>query len=87
MPLADVHLDIPKPRPVTGSRVMPLFKFLPDTFEAKSFFAFVLLGKCRLTASPTIADAGAYELRDEAFDEVDPFFYHYTRNHRREEAF
>ncbi|KAJ7726568.1 hypothetical protein DFH07DRAFT_1000781 [Mycena maculata] len=30
------------------------------------------------------ADAGTYELRDAAFDEVDPFFYHYTRNRREE---
>ncbi|KAJ7485394.1 hypothetical protein FB451DRAFT_1431358 [Mycena latifolia] len=30
------------------------------------------------------ADLGTYELRDAAFDEVDPFFYHYTRNRREE---
>ncbi|EIN13143.1 hypothetical protein PUNSTDRAFT_56352 [Punctularia strigosozonata HHB-11173 SS5] len=29
-------------------------------------------------------DAGTYELRPECFDEVDPFFYHYTRNKREE---
>ncbi len=30
-------------------------------------------------------DFGLYELKDEYFDEVNPFFFHYTRN-RREEA-
>lgn len=29
-------------------------------------------------------DWGAYELKDEMFDEVNPFFYHYTRNKREE---
>ena len=29
-------------------------------------------------------DTGVYELKDEAFDEVNPFFYHYTRNKREE---
>ncbi|KAF8879924.1 hypothetical protein BD779DRAFT_1550399 [Infundibulicybe gibba] len=29
-------------------------------------------------------DFGVYELKDEAFDEVNPFFYHYTRNKREE---
>ncbi|KAI0960979.1 hypothetical protein AcV7_000205 [Taiwanofungus camphoratus] len=30
------------------------------------------------------ADTGAYELKDEAFNEVNPFFYHYTRNKRED---
>src|ERR1700722_5173484 len=29
-------------------------------------------------------DLGMYELKDEAFDEINPFFYHYTRNKREE---
>ncbi|KAG9039114.1 hypothetical protein FRB95_012825 [Tulasnella sp. JGI-2019a] len=29
-------------------------------------------------------DYGVYELKDEVFDEVNPFFYHYTRNRREE---
>ena len=29
-------------------------------------------------------DTGVYELKDEAFQEVNPFFYHYTRNKREE---
>ncbi|KZT42813.1 hypothetical protein SISSUDRAFT_979604 [Sistotremastrum suecicum HHB10207 ss-3] len=30
------------------------------------------------------SDSGLYELKDERFDDVDPFFYHYTRNKREE---
>ncbi|KAF8060768.1 hypothetical protein FPV67DRAFT_1423562 [Lyophyllum atratum] len=29
-------------------------------------------------------ESGVYELKDEAYDEVNPFFYHYTRNKREE---
>jgi len=29
-------------------------------------------------------ETGSYELKDAAFDEVNPFFYHYTRNRREE---
>ncbi len=29
-------------------------------------------------------ETGLYELKEEAFDEVNPFFYHYTRNRREE---
>ncbi|KDQ52976.1 hypothetical protein JAAARDRAFT_197766 [Jaapia argillacea MUCL 33604] len=32
----------------------------------------------------SISDSGMYELKDEVFDEVNPFFYHYTRNKREE---
>jgi E3 ubiquitin-protein ligase UBR1 len=35
-------------------------------------------------APESIADSGMYELKDEAFDEVNPFFYHHTRNKREE---
>lgn len=35
-------------------------------------------------APESTSDLGTYELIDDAFDEVDPFFYHYTRNKREE---
>ncbi|KAK7048047.1 E3 ubiquitin-protein ligase, partial [Favolaschia claudopus] len=44
----------------------------------------VLSEVARFRAPDGTADAGAYELRDELYDEVDPFFYHYTRNRREE---
>ncbi|OSX68023.1 hypothetical protein POSPLADRAFT_1129207 [Postia placenta MAD-698-R-SB12] len=30
------------------------------------------------------SDSGLYELKDEAYDEINPFFYHYTRNKRED---
>ncbi|KAL0950567.1 hypothetical protein HGRIS_007369 [Hohenbuehelia grisea] len=35
-------------------------------------------------APETVTDTGLYELKDESYDEVNPFFYHYTRNKREE---
>ncbi|PFH47196.1 hypothetical protein AMATHDRAFT_152756 [Amanita thiersii Skay4041] len=35
-------------------------------------------------APETSTDTGMYELKDEMYDEVNPFFYHYTRNKREE---
>ena len=32
----------------------------------------------------SVTDSGVYELKDEMFEEVNPFFYHYTRNKREE---
>ncbi|KAF8992917.1 hypothetical protein BDQ17DRAFT_1432049 [Cyathus striatus] len=35
-------------------------------------------------APESATDSGTYELKDEAYEEVNPFFYHYTRNKREE---
>ncbi|KAG2145789.1 hypothetical protein DEU56DRAFT_753863 [Suillus clintonianus] len=35
-------------------------------------------------APESTSDTGVYELKDEAYDEVDPFTFHYTRNKREE---
>lgn len=32
----------------------------------------------------SVFESGMYELKDEVYDEVNPFFYHYTRNKREE---
>ncbi|KIO33562.1 hypothetical protein M407DRAFT_231664 [Tulasnella calospora MUT 4182] len=45
--------------------------------------ALSMVAKYRAPAGTS--DFGVYELQDELFDEVNPFFFHYTRN-RREEA-
>ncbi|KAJ7160500.1 hypothetical protein C8R43DRAFT_1233736 [Mycena crocata] len=47
-------------------------------------FERVLRDVARFRAPESGADQGTYELRDAAFDEVNPFFYHYTRNRREE---
>ncbi|TDL22308.1 hypothetical protein BD410DRAFT_256866 [Rickenella mellea] len=47
-------------------------------------FDHVLREVTHFRAPDSTADVGIYELKDEAFDEVNPFFYHYTRNKREE---
>ncbi|KAJ7691341.1 hypothetical protein B0H17DRAFT_1169139 [Mycena rosella] len=47
-------------------------------------FERVLAEVAHFKAPESAADTGTYELRDAAFDEVNPFFYHYTRNKREE---
>ncbi|KAJ7725312.1 hypothetical protein B0H16DRAFT_1384303 [Mycena metata] len=47
-------------------------------------FESVLAEVARFRPPENTSDTGAYELRDEAWSEVDPFFYHYTRNRREE---
>ncbi|KAJ7808109.1 hypothetical protein B0H14DRAFT_3762717 [Mycena olivaceomarginata] len=47
-------------------------------------FEAVLSEVARFRAPDGTANAGAYELRDEVFDEVDLFFYHYTCNRRED---
>ncbi|KAI0651382.1 hypothetical protein C8Q79DRAFT_932987 [Trametes meyenii] len=47
-------------------------------------FERVLREVANFKAPESTADFGTYELKDEAFDEVNPFFYHYTRNKREE---
>ena len=44
-----------------------------------------VLLECATFRPPELTtDSGTYELKDEAFDEVNPFFYHHTRNKREE---
>ncbi|KAH7907045.1 hypothetical protein BJ138DRAFT_1015142, partial [Hygrophoropsis aurantiaca] len=47
-------------------------------------FERVLKDVSHFRAPEGTADTGVYELKDEAYDEVNPFFYHYTRNKREE---
>lgn len=47
-------------------------------------FERVLKEVANFRAPESSTDSGLYELKDEAFSEVNPFFYHYTRNKREE---
>lgn len=47
-------------------------------------FEKVLLDVANFKSPDGSNDSGMYELKDEAFDEVNPFFYHYIRNKREE---
>jgi E3 ubiquitin-protein ligase UBR1 len=47
-------------------------------------FEHVLKEVAHFRAPESNIDCGTYELRSECYSEVDPFFYHYTRNKREE---
>jgi len=47
-------------------------------------FERVLKDVSHFRAPESTSDTGVYELKDEAYDEVDPFTFHYTRNKREE---
>ncbi|KZV80483.1 hypothetical protein EXIGLDRAFT_780904 [Exidia glandulosa HHB12029] len=47
-------------------------------------FERVLLEVANFKSPDGPSDSGMYELKDEAFDEVNPFYYHYIRNKREE---
>ncbi|KAG2028296.1 hypothetical protein BDR03DRAFT_1020001 [Suillus americanus] len=47
-------------------------------------FGGVLKDISHFRAPESTSDTGMYELKDEAYDKVDPFTFHYTRNKREE---
>ncbi|KAF8910386.1 hypothetical protein CPB85DRAFT_1413971 [Mucidula mucida] len=47
-------------------------------------FEKVLMEVATFRSPESITDTGVYELKDQVFDEVNPFFYHYSRNKREE---
>ncbi|GLB36806.1 putative zinc finger in N-recognin (UBR box) [Lyophyllum shimeji] len=47
-------------------------------------FERVLKEVAHFKSPETATESGVYELKDEAYDEVNPFFYHYTRNKRED---
>jgi E3 ubiquitin-protein ligase UBR1 len=47
-------------------------------------FERVLSETANFKAPESTADFGMYELKDEAYDEVNPFYFHYARNRREE---
>ncbi|KAF9235714.1 hypothetical protein BU15DRAFT_51032 [Melanogaster broomeanus] len=47
-------------------------------------FEHVLKEVANFRAPETMSDTGTYELKDELYGEVNPFYYHYARNRREE---
>ena len=62
-----------------------LCKRVAERIMDEASFDRALKGIAKFKAPEGVSDIGQYELKDEMFDEVNPFFFHYTRN-RREEA-
>jgi E3 ubiquitin-protein ligase UBR1 len=61
-----------------------LVKRLAERLVDDICFERVLREVANFKPPESTTDSGLYELKDEAFDEVNPFFYHYTRNKREE---
>lgn len=67
--------------PVTFSE---LIRRIPERLHEHAAFDQVLSQVGDYKAPIGINDAGSYRLKDECYNEVDPYFYHYSRNNREE---
>lgn len=61
-----------------------LVKSIPDRLHENFAFDTILSRVAHLKQPEGLNDFGQYELRDQHFEEVDPYFWHYTRNNREE---
>ncbi|CAG8513156.1 17357_t:CDS:2, partial [Dentiscutata heterogama] len=61
-----------------------LTKRIPDRLTQDPLFDDILKQISHYRAPDTLTDHGLYELNDQYFDEVDPYFIHYSRNNREE---
>ncbi|CEG70414.1 hypothetical protein RMATCC62417_06318 [Rhizopus microsporus] len=62
-----------------------LLKLIPDTLTEHESFEAELNKVANFRAPDGVNDKGMYEIKPECLDEIDPYFWHYTRN-KREEA-
>ncbi|KAF0448599.1 putative ubiquitin-protein ligase UBR2 [Gigaspora margarita] len=61
-----------------------LTKRIPDRLTQDPLFDDILNQLSHYRSPDTLTDHGLYELNDQYFDEVDPYFIHYSRNNREE---
>ncbi|KAG2173607.1 hypothetical protein INT43_005025 [Umbelopsis isabellina] len=61
-----------------------LVKSIPDRLHENFAFDTILSSVAHLKQPEGLHDLGQYELLNKHFDEVDPYFWHYTRNNREE---
>ncbi|KDQ17558.1 hypothetical protein BOTBODRAFT_185706 [Botryobasidium botryosum FD-172 SS1] len=81
--------DIVKREIVHGLALGPcthtdLTKRVAERIAEEASFDRALKEVSNFKAPDGISDSGIYELKDEMYDEVNPFFFHYTRNRREE---
>ncbi|CAO3700928.1 unnamed protein product [Rhizopus stolonifer] len=62
-----------------------LLKLIPESLNEHESFESELNKVANFRAPDGLNDKGMYEIKPECLDEVDPYFWHYTRN-KREEA-
>lgn len=61
-----------------------LTKRIPERLTEHPDFDKILNRVAKYKAPVSLSDSGRYELKDEYFDQVDPYFWHYSRNNRGE---
>lgn len=61
-----------------------LIKRISERLVDDAAFEKMLKKTTKFCAPEGTSDVGTYELKDECFDEVNPFWYHYTMNKREE---
>ncbi|KAF8525093.1 hypothetical protein BU17DRAFT_41819 [Hysterangium stoloniferum] len=59
-------------------------KRVPERMVEEVCFEGALMDVAHFRFPESTTDSGLYELKDECFDEVNPYFYHYARNKREE---
>ncbi|KAG8835783.1 hypothetical protein FRC17_001177 [Serendipita sp. 399] len=74
-----VHALAPGPISFTD-----LCKRVPERLIEEACFEHVLQEVSTFRRAEGVMDTGSYELKEDYFAEVDPFFYHYTRARREE---
>ncbi|KAI9271943.1 hypothetical protein BDA99DRAFT_501414 [Phascolomyces articulosus] len=67
--------------PITYSE---LIKRIPDRLHEHITFDHLLSKLGQFKPPVGVNDTGSYSLKDEYYDEIDPYFYHYSRNNREE---
>lgn len=61
-----------------------LLKFIPESLTEHESFETQLNVIANFKAPDGLSDKGLYEIKPEFLDEMDPYFWHYTRNQREE---
>ncbi|CAJ0823623.1 3994_t:CDS:10 [Entrophospora sp. SA101] len=61
-----------------------LSKRIPERLTQSTSFDKVLPDLANYRSPDSLTDNGLYELKDQYFDDVDPYFMHYSRNNREE---
>ncbi|KAI0307463.1 hypothetical protein B0F90DRAFT_1828673 [Multifurca ochricompacta] len=85
MPIKDaVRREIVHALAVGPCTFTDLVKRVAERLVEDACFERMLREVANFRAPEATADSGMYELKPEAFDEINPFFYHYTRNKREE---
>ena len=85
MPIKDaVRREIVHALAVGPCTFTDLVKRVAERLVEDPCFERVLREVANFRAPEATTDSGMYELKPEAYDEINPFFYHYTRNKREE---